>query len=277
MYLTADFGATNTRVASSNDLKSILKIKKFETSPDFDEQVKLLNDTFEKLSKGERVKGICVGSAGTLDQKERKFVRTVNYEVKDGKSFDELLDDRFKDIPLCVENDASLAGLGEAMFGSGKKYEVVAYLTLSTGVGGVRVDKSNEEITYFPAEPGHHITLEDGRLHQKSGLFGSMESYVSGTSFEEIFGEAPEFCEDKEAWDLYAKHLSTGLLNVIAFWNPEIIVLGGGVSNQFDRFYEPLMKYLGDQDFFKIPEIKRSKLEDKAGIYGGFVHLKNCL
>ncbi|MBU1133037.1 ROK family protein [Patescibacteria group bacterium] len=277
MYLTADFGATNTRVASSNDLKSILKIKKFETSPDFNEQVKILNDTFEKLSKGEKIEGICVGSAGTLDQKEKKFLRTVNYGVKDGKYFDDLLDERFKDIPLCVENDASLAGLGEAVFGAGKSFDTVAYLTLSTGVGGVRVDKSKDKINYFPAEPGHHIILEDGRLHQRSGLFGSMESYVSGISFEEIFGVDPEFCEDEEAWDIYAKHLSTGLLNVIALWNPEVIVLGGGVSNQFDRFIEPLMKYLGKQDFFKIPEIKESKLGDRAGIYGGFVHLKNCL
>lgn len=277
MYLTADFGATNTRVASSNDLISILELRKFDTSPDFDEQVKLLNNAFEKLCKDEKVEGICIGSAGTLDQKEKKFVRTVNYGVKDGKKFDDLLDSRFKDVSLYVENDASLAGLGEAIFGTGKEFNSIAYITLSTGVGGVRVEKIKGAVTYFPAEPGHHILLEDGRLHQRSGLFGSMESYVSGTSFEEIFGATPEFCEDKEAWDIYAKHLSTGIINIIAFWNPEVILLGGGVSNQFDRFFEPLMKYLGKQDFFNIPEIRKGKLGDKAGIYGGFVYLKNCL
>ena len=277
MYLTADFGATNTRVASSNDLKSILKIKKFETSPDFNEQVKSLNDTFEKLSKDSKVEGICIGSTGTLDRKEKRFLKAVNYPVKDGKSFDDLVDSRFKVVPLCIENDSALAGLGEAVFGSGKEFNVVAYLTLSTGVGGVRVEKNGNDTKYFRSEPGHHIILEDGRLEVKSSIFGSMESYVSGTSFKEIFGVDPEFCEDEEAWDIFAKHLSTGIINVIAFWNPETIILGGGVSNQFDRFIKPLMKYLGKQDFFKIPEIKKSKLGDRAGIYGGFVHLKNCL
>jgi glucokinase len=277
MYLTADFGATKTRIASSNDLKSILKIKRFETDPDFNKQVKLLNDTFEKLSKGEKIQGICIGSTGTLDHKEKKFINSINYPAKNGRSFIDLLDDRFKDIKLCIENDAALAGLGEAVFGVGKKYSVVAYLTLSTGVGGVRVDKGNSKASYFISEPGHHVILEDGRLRESSGIFGSLESYVSGTSFKEIFGVDPEFCEDEEAWDIYAKHLSTGLTNVVAFWNPDVIVLGGGVSNQFDRFFDPLMKYLGKQDFFNIPDIKKSKLRDKAGIYGAFVHLKNCL
>jgi hypothetical protein len=64
--------------------------------------------------------------------------------------------------------------------------------------------------------------------------------------------------------------------NIIALWDPEVIVFGGGLSNQFDRFYSSLVKYLNKQKFFQTPRLEKASLSDESGLYGGLVRLGNC-
>jgi predicted NBD/HSP70 family sugar kinase len=128
MYLTADFGASNTRVASSFDLKTFKRIEKFKTKESFSEQVALLNNVFLDLSSGQHIDGICIGIAGKLDFKSKKVVKAVNYSPLNGKRFDEIVERRVSTHEVVIENDALLAGLGESVFGAGKKFNVVAYI-----------------------------------------------------------------------------------------------------------------------------------------------------
>ena len=64
--------------------------------------------------------------------------------------------------------------------------------------------------------------------------------------------------------------MATGVVNVIAMWNPDIIVLGGGVSQKFDYFSPAMYEDLNLQNMFEVPKIVVSKLGDENGVLGGF-------
>ncbi len=282
MYISIDIGKSNTRVASSQDLIEIHKIVKFSTHQDLEEQKELLADAIYNVRDSQEMKSIALGVTGLVDKINKKFIKSPNYPALGGLQFNDLLPDVLKQITLYVENDASLGALGEAFFGSGKDKNVVAYITLSSGVGGSLVTKQSEKCCgvykLLSSEVGHHVVCELDNLADRSGLVGTLESYCSGSMFEQRYGLKPEKDIDTKIWRQYAKHLSTGILNIMAMWNPEIVVLGGGVSNHnFDSFYNFLIEELNKQTFFAIPEIRKAALEDNSGIYGGFVLLKENL
>jgi predicted NBD/HSP70 family sugar kinase len=286
MYISIDIGKSNTRVASSLDLIEIHKIVKFSTHQELEEQKKLLADAIYNVRNSKDIEAMALGVTGVVDKIKRIFVKSPNYPALTGLLFSDLLPEVLKQIPLYVENDASLGALGESFFGSGKDKTTIAYITLSSGVGGSLVIKefdkeSIKDLGHYrliSSEIGHHVICETDTLTDRSGIAGTFESYCSGSMFEQRYGVKPEKNIDKEIWKQYSKHLSTGVLNVVALWKPEIIVLGGGVSNHnFDLFYSYLIEELKKQKFFDIPEIKKAYLGDDTGIYGGFVLLKENL
>jgi len=194
-----------------------------------------------------------------------------------GFSFSEIVGDVVAPEKVLAENDASLGGLGEAVLGAGKNYEVVAYLTLSTGVGGVRIAGKEIDPHQNFSEPGHMIIEEGGRKCEFCGQNGCLCAYTSGTAFENIYGMSSSVCEDPGIWTEYAKKLSLGVINIMAEWAPDVIVLGGSISNKFEQFIkEPLLAELAKQNFFEIPPIVKSELGDNSGIYGGFVLLSQA-
>ncbi len=86
------------------------------------------------------------------------------------------------------------------------------------------------------------IINEDGKPFKLCGQKGCLSCYVSGAAFKEVYGVSPFRCEDKEVWTDYAKKLSLGIVNVIAMWGPDVLVLGGSISNKFEGYFkEPLL------------------------------------
>jgi len=274
MYLSIDLGRSTTRVASTTDLQKIHKIVKFPTDTNFEKQVKHITTAIYDVSDNDHVHSIALGVPGILDKNLKKFVSSANYPVLAGLSFNSLLPDSLRNAKLIVENDALLGGLGEAYFGAGVEFNTLAYLTLSTGIGGTRIEKNKEgTYTFIESEPGHHIICETDKVADKTGIFGTFESFCSGSYFEMRYGEKPTNIKKDKVWETYAKHLSSGIINIISLWKPQVIVLGGGMSNNFDCFYPYLKEYLARQTFFTIPDIVKSQFGDDSGIYGGFVLL----
>lgn len=277
MYISIDLGGTYTRIAASKDLATISDHIKVETKQDLELERDIITSSIEKLYSGEEIKGICIGVPGLIDKKEGVFEKIPNVPALDGLKFEEFVGDIVPSEKLLIENDASLAGLGEAVCGAGKDYDVVAYLTLSTGVGGARIAGKKIDPFQKHSEPGHMVIEEDGLLCEHCRQHGCLSAYTDGKSFERIHGISPSLCEDQDIWDSYADKLSLGLINIIADWGPEIVVLGGSISNKFEPFFKkPLMEELKKQDFFEIPPIVKSELGDNSGIYGGFEVLKQA-
>jgi len=277
MYVAIDLGGTKTRVASSKDLKSIHKIERFDTVADLQKQKDLLVDSIGRVVGKEEVEYICLGVPALIDKENKEFKIADNYPQLNGLSFGALLGMDFAHQNIIAENDATLAALGEANRGEAAKYNVVAYLTLSTGVGGARIENKQISNHHGSSEPGHMIIVENGRYDDSCGQRGCLQAYVSGTSFREIYKVEPEKAIAKEIWTEYGSHLATGIVNLIAMWDPEIIVLGGGVSQKFELFSAAMYEDLNLQNFFEVPKIVVSKLGDENGVLGGFDLIKQQL
>lgn len=279
MYIAIDLGGTNTRIASSKDLTFMHKMHRFPTAGNLESQKQQIEDAISQVSEGYAVNHICIGVPGIVDTKTQTYAHIANYPQINGMPFKELITHKYQEIPLKVTNDAMLAGLGEAIYGGGMNYKTIAYITLSTGVGGVKI--SNKKIDLFQPyfEPGHHIINFDSEIKDtKIDMMGTLEAYTSGTAFEKQYNVQPQLCNDQEIWDVYAQYLSYGIINIIAFWAPEAIIIGGGLSfKYYDYIQEPLLEYLNKQTFFEIPTIARSTLLDDAGVYGGIAYLKQYL
>lgn len=282
MYLLFDIGGTKTRLATSNDGETLENIKSFET-PDALEEGLL---AFEKYISSLGIKKLNMVSGslpGTFDKDRSMLLWSKNLEGWINKPIKTDLAKRLNaDVILC--NDAKAAGLGEALFGAGKGERVVAYLTVSTGVGGARIvdGKLDEDSLNF--EPGYQIIDLDGST-DKSFLTpndrypneaGYLQRLISGRDLEIKMGKPLEDIGDREVWEKIAKYLAIGLNNLTAFWWPDVIILGGGVALSKYLKVETIEKYLREYlIIFKLPIIKKAELGDDSGLYGALALTKD--
>lgn len=226
---------------------------------------------FEKMAIGlirtnvsYKVKAVAGGIAGPLDKKKTKLVRASNLSNWVGKPLAQELKKMLK-APVYLENDAALAGLGEATFGAGRGHKIVAYLTISTGVGGARIVDGKIDANAFGFEPGKQIIGQHGT---------TLEDYISGNSLQRRFHMAPKDIKDKKVWNEVACWLAVGLQNTAVYWSPEVIVLGGSIMKNISlaQVKSQLKKTL--INFPQLPEIKKAELGDFGGLWGA-LHFVN--
>jgi len=254
------------RVAVSSDNKTITQSQIVPTPKDFEEGIQTLNQIAQELKGGEKIEGVAGGVAGPLDQDKTMLVKSPNISGWIQKPLKQALEKVFN-VPVYLENDANLEGLGEANFGAGSDKEIVAFVTIGTGVGGVRIVKKTIDQNALGFEPGHQIIVIDGHDCNCGGK-GHLEAYIGGSYLEKIYGKKAEDLADPTVWDQVAKYLAVGLQNTIVHWSPDIVILGGSVmkSLPLDLVKEHLQNTL--TIFPRAPEIVLAKLGDSAGLYG---------
>lgn len=254
------------RVATSSDGKTLNNPKIVPTPKDFDQGIQAIKQLADELSGGEKIEAVAGGIAGPLDKNRTMLVSSPHLGGWINKPFKSELEKLFS-CPVSLENDADLAALGEAVFGAGISHNIVAYLTISTGVGGGRVVNKKIDENSLGFEPGHQIIVIDGSPCNCGGK-GHLESYISGSGMERIYGKKGEDINDPQIWDQITKYLAVGLQNTIVHWSPDIVILGGSVMQSIDL--DKVRQYLKDilTIFSTTPEIEASKLGDSAGLYG---------
>ena len=228
---------------------------------------KLLSNAIQQA--GGPVAGIGAAVAGPVEPTTGTFFQPPNLMVLDGISFKALWEKAFQ-VPVWVGNDANLAALGEHYFGAGKEsadkgrpVKTLFYVTVSTGVGGGVVDKGSVFLgaNGLTAEIGHTLvdTTVDA-LQCQCGARGCLEAMASGTGIERIAkqklasGGFPDsalaaldagLVDSEAVFDAAEKKdslalsilegavsaLAVGLTNVVHLFNPDMIVLGGGVTD----------------------------------------------
>ncbi|HIN38273.1 MAG TPA: ROK family protein [Dehalococcoidia bacterium] len=228
---------------------------------------KLLSNAIQQA--GGPVAGIGAAVAGPVEPTTGTFFQPPNLMVLDGISFKALWEEAFQ-VPVWVGNDANLAALGEHYFGAGKEsadkgrpVKTLFYVTVSTGVGGGVVDKGSVFLgaNGLTAEIGHTLvdTTVDA-LQCQCGARGCLEAMASGTGIERIAkqklasGGFPDsalaaldagLVDSEAVFDAAEKKdslalsilegavsaLAVGLTNVVHLFNPDMIVLGGGVTD----------------------------------------------
>lgn len=279
MYILFDIGGTKMRVVAADREKFLGEPVVVSTPGDFNEGIDTLKRIIDNIqrdlaTKNRAITAIVGGIAGPLNPERTSLVRSpnlggwVNHDVKSALH-------TAYNVPVEIENDAALVGLGEAHFGSGRGKSVVAYLTVSTGVGGARIVDGKIDRASLGFEPGHQVIDPDNTLCPTCEG-NDLEAYVSGTSIEKRFGVKPYEIHDDAVWDELAKFLAYGLNNTIVHWSPDIVVIGGSMMKEIGIPIPAVRKHLAQilKIFPEGPLIEKAQLGDFGGLYGSLAYAR---
>lgn len=224
-----------------------------------------------------------VSCAGSVDL-TRRTVDAGNLNWDD-EPFADMLEQRLG-CPVAIDNDVAGALMGEWKLGACRGEKNVFYITLGTGVGGGFLIEGRpfRGVNNYGGEVGHIITHADG-LPCTCGGRGCLEQYASAPALVRMSGgvEPPEIFRRAEAGDAemeavleaYVHELAIGIASMMAVFCPEMVVIGGGVSNAG----EPLLRRITHHIRHKCPavpgqpkpRIVLAQLGNMAGVIGGAV------
>lgn len=254
-----------------------------------------------RQKSGAKIEGIGVGIPGPVDTQKGIVPRSPHLEGWEGLPLRDILRKVLK-VPVLMGNDANAAALGEKNFGQGRGKSDFIYMTVSTGIGsGVILNgKLFEGVSFVAGEVGHMKIVPEG-APCKCGRFGCLEAYASGTAIarmgEEAFlkrkkkavlkklaGGKPVTAQtfglaaragDKISLEVYRQagfYLGIGVANLLNLFNPELIILGGGVwKSAPGEFWKEMMKtckWNAWPQAFGAVEIVKSKLGGHSGDLG---------
>ena len=233
------------------------------------------------------VSAIGVAMAGQCDFKNDIFLSGPNFP-KNFKNINigKFLNKTFR-VPVSLDNDARAFTLAEATFGAGRGKKDLVGLTLGTGIGGGIVinGKILRGKDNTAGEIGH-MTIDAKSFYRCScGRFGHFEALASGTALENFYkklsGKTLNAIEiekkfiagdknAKKAFSLLSKYLALGLANLAHLLDPEIIILGGGMSNAPDILPVALREFKKEVIYNSLGNTKivKAKLGRDAGIVG---------
>ncbi len=304
-----DLGGINIAAGLVNDKGELLAKKSIPTALKYDsaEEItdKMINLALELISENNLtesdIDSIGIGCPGAVDAKEGIIILTPNLPYKNF-NVREFFAKKIA-APVYIENDANCAALGEVIAGAAKNCKTALTVTLGTGVGGgIIIDgKIYSGFNSAGGELGHMITHKNGRACN-CGRRGCFEAYASATALindtkdaaiktpgsllNKLCGYNIEKINGKTAFDgmregdaiscavveNYIEELGEGIINFINIFQPEIILLGGGISNEGETLLAPLReyvyKYSYGSDLLPRTRIERAALKNDAGIIG---------
>ena len=265
-----DIGGTKTRVTTSIDGEQLGAIESFATPKDPIKGIAQIIAVAEGLAADYTIKAFVGGIRGVLNEEntaiehDQILSNWVDFNVVEAIQ-------KNHDVPVTLENDAALAGLGEAMYGAGQGIDILVYHTISTGVGGVRIHNGMIDAASAGFEPGHQV-LDIDRTILGEDIVPTLENLVSGAALEARLGVKPyEIPQEDVIWEELAGYLAQGLRNTVLYWSPEAIVLGGSmmIGNPkipLDAVRKATVAVL--DSFVPCPFITVAQLGDEAGLYG---------
>ncbi len=259
---------------------------------------KVLNEA--KVTIGE-VKSIGIGTPGVANRNSGTVLYSCNLDFKntDLRS----LIKKYLDKPVFVENDANAAAFGEVLAGAGKGYNDVIVVTLGTGVGGgIIIDgKIYTGFNFCGAELGHTV-IEFGGRQCGCGRKGCFEAYSSATALINMTKEAMEAHKESKMWEIaggdlanvdgktafdgmraddpaakdvvkmYIDYLGCGLTNIINTFQPEMLLIGGGICKEGRNLTDPLNEIIKRESYCidaeRTTKLDICKLGNDAGIIG---------
>lgn len=251
----------------------------------------------QATAQGTAISAVSVVVPGTVDVDEGLVVKAPNVPCLDGFRLGAALEGELK-WPATLENDANAAAIGEMWRGAGRGYGSLICITLGTGVGGgiILDGKLWRGANGSAAEIGHIGVDPFGGVACPCGSTGCLEVYASATAVVRMTLEArPRYpnstlqtTEDLTSEKVYqagkegdelalevfrrmGTYLGIGIASLVNILNPEIVVIGGGLSNGWELF-EKHMRQQVTERAFPIParfvKIVRGECGDDAGLLG---------
>ena len=277
-----DLGGTKTEAILLDENLNEIKRKRIPTPQNNYQQIldsitALVNELSQNISDFSI--GICTPGAIS---KQTGLIKNSNTQCLIGKSLKEDLENKIGKT-ISMENDANCFTMAEATMGAAIDYELVFGVILGTGVGGgIVIDKKlHTGRTNIGGEWGHHTLHRNGNQCY-CGKNGCVETYISGPSLEKhwkkLTGQSKSLQDiildldnniGKQWKDEFLENFGYGLANVIDILDPDVIVLGGGLSN-IDFLYSEGKDSVYDKVFSELVDtpILKNKLGDSAGVFG---------
>jgi glucokinase len=253
-------------------------VQSFVVEPTTDEALAQVFELGRRAAEGFEIRGVGIAVGGPIDA-DRGTVSPLHMPGWRDVPLKAMAEEAYR-VPAALENDATAAAAGEHRFGAGAGTKHMIYLTLSTGVGGGAVVDGRllRGTTGNGAELGHVTVDWRGRPCRGCGRRGCLEAYVSGTSIAERAREAGLDVTSAEevvdtggpVWEETLEALACGLTSLVNMFEPERVVLGGGVTRAGDRLLEPVRQRVRGDALGPAAdaEIVLAALGDRVGVVG---------
>ena len=307
MYIGIDIGGTNIAAAIVDENGNILK--RAGTPVNAGGGAKAIVADLLSLCEilladtEEAPVSIGIGVPGTVKDDDGEIVFTPNLPLN-GENITHELKEKYG-CPVRLGNDANCAAIGESVAGGAKGVKSVVFITLGTGIGGGVI--LDGQIYTGQRKAGceiGHMTIHAGGRKCGCGRLGCWEAYASATGLATTAREVLRDHKDSMIWELsggntakidgklifeahkagdtaarltvelYISHLAAGIISIINMMDPEMICIGGGISNAWDMISEPLRSLVEAEDYYRyirdLPRTKivKAELGNDAGIIG---------
>ncbi len=295
MHLGIDIGGTDIKFGVLNFENELIYTETMATPKDTDDRgmMKAISEKSKEIIEKYPVGGIGIGTPGLINKKIGT-VSAANLPFNNSPIMEYLREYLGADTPICLENDACCAAFGESKLG------VLAHnmlmVTLGTGIGGGIVI-GGEIYSGSMGNAGEigHICIEHDGVQCACGHRGCWEAYASVSALikqtkkaaeenpdsllsaviseeGEVNGKTVFTAMDKgcpiaeKVFDLYTSYLAAGMRSIIAVFDPDTIVIGGGISKEGDRLINPVIEKTKSDTPIRI-----SVLQGSAGAIGAAI------
>lgn len=303
MYVGIDIGGTNLKAGLVSESGALLRMHQEPlgavSGPEALTQrlVQIVRDTAEEAL--EQVVSVGIGVPGAV--RDGSVLYTCNIPMENFPL--EQRSRRQLDLPVYLANDADCAAWGEYCCGAGRGCQSVVVITLGTGVGaGMVFHGKRYEGLGMAGEVGHMVVEPDG-VPCPCGRRGCWEQYASASGLRRIASEAMEAHRESLLWKMtggrrealkgsmpfeaarqgdptaqtvcavYIRYLAQGITNLVNLLHPEVIAIGGGISNEREESLLQPLREIVDRECYarhggRKTKLVKAELGNRAGIIG---------
>lgn len=283
-----DVGGTNIRIAVVDENGSLIDVIKESTiANSIDTLVDQILALINRIDLNKyNICGIGIGIPGPV-KPDGTVIYIPNLNISESFNLKSMIEEK-TGIKTFIGNDANVAGLAEAIVGSGKGYDVVQYITMSTGIGGGLIINKKMIVgkNGLAQEVGSMIIKNGGRAPSIYKAKGCIEGEASGTMLTvkanelglnclhagEVFSLAASGNEIAiKLKDEFVDNIAAFIGSIVAYIEPDIFVLGGGLMKSKEYFLDEVIKKVDDYVYETLKgniNIVEAKYSQDCGIIG---------
>lgn len=264
MLAGIDIGGTKTRLVVAKSPSKIIQDVVIPTPRHQSSALQTMHQALLGIASGQKILSLGISSPGPIDTQKGLIIKPRHIPWNNLA-----ITKYFKHQFGCLAtlgHDATLGGIAESKLGIGKNHRLVLYVTISTGIGTSIILDGQPITQQYNSEGGMQI------IHNKPSPGVQYQKVASGSAIHQHYHKIAADINSKNTWDEIAKNISVGLFNIITIIQPDIVVLGGGVSVHYKRFITPLLRHLNQyQALYPLPPIAQARYVETAPIVGALL------
>jgi predicted NBD/HSP70 family sugar kinase len=258
MILAIDIGGTKTLIAPCDENGKPVEEIKFPTPQKYADFKKELAANIVAITTEYTL--VVVAAPGKLDRKNGHAIGFGNLPWKNVPLQKDI--EHITGKKTLVENDANLAGLSAAHSVRPLPHKAL-YITISTGIGTGFVVDGVLDPDFLDSEGGHILINNDGKLI-------TWEQIASGKAIVAKYGKRASDIDDPVTWDAIAQDFAIGIVDLTAVFDPDVILIGGGVGTHFHKYEKFLLAHIHKllPPLVDMPKVVAAPNAEEAVVYG---------